>query len=31
MTMDKLLESGIIKKVLDGIKILGEGEIKNVF
>ncbi|GAN33684.1 MAG: 50S ribosomal protein L15 [Candidatus Brocadia sp. AMX2] len=30
VTMDKLLESGIIKKVLDGIKILGEGEIKNV-
>lgn len=26
---DKLKESGIIKKVLDGVKVLGEGEIKN--
>lgn len=29
VTIDKLKETGIIKKVLDGIKVLGDGEIKN--
>ncbi|MCF6155980.1 MAG: 50S ribosomal protein L15 [Candidatus Brocadia sp.] len=29
VTIDKLKESGIIKKVLDGIKVLGDGEIKT--
>lgn len=29
VTIDKLKETGIIKKVLDGIKVLGGGEIKN--
>lgn len=29
VTAEKLKESGVIKKVLDGIKILGDGEIKN--
>ena len=27
--IDKLKEVGIIKKVLDGVKVLGEGELKN--
>lgn len=29
VTADKLKESGIVKRVFDGIKILGDGEIKN--
>ncbi|MFO0792458.1 MAG: 50S ribosomal protein L15 [Candidatus Brocadiaceae bacterium] len=27
--IDKLKEAGIVKKVLDGVKVLGEGELKN--
>ena len=29
VTVDKLLEAGIIKKTLDGVKILGGGELTN--
>lgn len=29
VTNEKLMESGLIKKVLDGVKVLGDGEIKN--
>ena len=29
VTVEKLKEAGVIKKVLDGVKVLGDGEIKN--
>lgn len=29
VSVDQLKESGLVKQVLDGVKVLGEGEIKN--